>query len=86
MPAFAKRGLAAAVNPITLRCPNASRIQSIAALFLMSGLIPSAEAKIATASKNTEGAPESATTPLREAGRNSSQSASRSQTEFLPGE
>ena len=45
---------------MTLRCPKASRTQSIAALFLRSGLTPSAEAKIATASKKTEGAPDSA--------------------------
>ena len=45
---------------MTLRCPKASRTQSIAALFLRSGLTPSADAKIATASKKTEGAPDSA--------------------------
>src|ERR1700733_7490548 len=36
---------------MTLRCPKASRTQSSGALFLGSGLTPSAEAKIATASK-----------------------------------
>ena len=64
-PAFANRGCAAAVCPMTLRCPKASRTQSIAALFLRSGLIPSADAKIATASKKTEGAPDSAMSATR---------------------
>ena len=65
MPAFANRGPAAAVCPMTFRCRNASRIQSIAARFLRSGLIPSSELKIATASNNTEGAPKSAMSAVR---------------------
>src|ERR1700722_16365851 len=60
MAAFPNRGCALELWPMTLRCPKASRTQSIAALFLRSGLIPSAEAKIATASKKTEGSPDSA--------------------------
>jgi hypothetical protein len=40
--------------------PMASRTQSIGALFLRSALTPSADAKIATTSKNTEGPPDSA--------------------------
>ncbi len=45
--------------------PEGVSTQSIAALFLRSGLIPSAEANIATASKKTEGAPDSAISAAR---------------------
>ena len=48
---------AAPVWPITFKCPKASRTQSIAAAFFTNGLTPSADARIATASKKTEGAP-----------------------------
>ena len=40
MPAFANRGFAVAVYPMTFRCPKASRTQSIAALFLSERLDP----------------------------------------------
>ena len=58
--AFSRIGPAASTVPITLRCPKASRTQSIAAASRTSSSAPFAEGTSATASKKIEGPLESA--------------------------